>query len=154
MQHLETLWKVVNVAANVRDLAVDRKTYRYMTEPPFTCYLHTRAANVTVSRWQESALEIDAQFQAGFGWRVKDDQDEAGVYFVARRRAVVGGIGTAQFRLRIPSGCHLVLRLEHCSLQIEQAHGTYYIPADATNQPITLPAGLPPLPSTDDPQQI
>ena len=43
-------------------------------------------AEVRVSRWEFPRIEVTAQLQAPWGWRVESEQDDAGVYFVARRR--------------------------------------------------------------------
>lgn len=128
MQHLENLWKLVNVASSVRDIAVERKVYRYPVQPPVTLYLHLEATHITFERWQQPEIEIVTEFQAGFGWRIKADQDEYGVYIVAKRLAIVGALAQAKFTARIPQDTNLVLRLTNCTVTFNNLSGTYEMP--------------------------
>jgi hypothetical protein len=67
---------------------------------------------------------IAAQLQAAFGWRIASDQDGAGVYFVARRRPVVGGLSRALFRVNVPYETYLVLNLTSGRLVLDEVNGT------------------------------
>lgn len=95
MQHLDKLWKVINAAGTVRDLAQESKTLRFQVQPPITLYLHAEHATVIIHRHDEPVITVDTVLQAGFGWRLADDQDDAGVYLVAKRRTLVGGMSRA-----------------------------------------------------------
>ncbi|MCA9881567.1 MAG: hypothetical protein KC615_08090 [Anaerolineae bacterium] len=130
MQHLDNLWKIVNVASSVRDMAVERKTLRYTVEPPVTLYLHLQSAHITFEQWTQPIIEISSELQASFGWRLKADQDEYGVYFVAKRMAVVGNLAQAKIRALVPPQTNLVLRLEKCSLTMSNLSGTVELPSN------------------------
>lgn len=129
MQHLDNLWKIVNVASSVRDMAVERKTYRYTVAPPVTLYLHLQSAHITFEQWTQPTIEISAEFQASFGWRLKAEQDDYGVYFVAKPMAVVGSLAQAKIRAMIPARTNLVLRLEKCTLTLSNLSGTIELPS-------------------------
>jgi len=125
MQHLNTLWQLVNAASTVTELARHTQTYRFgVMSGPITLYLRAEQAEVQIARWGQPQVVITAQLQAAFGWRVASDQDEAGVYFVARRRPVVGGLSRALFRVSVPYNTFLVLKLDGGRLTLEAVHGT------------------------------
>lgn len=128
MQHLETLWKVINAAGTVRDIAQETKTLQFTVTSQTTFYLHVEYAAVTIAHHHATTIEVDAALQAGFGWRLHSDQDEAGVYVVAKRRAIVGGVSRGKFVIRIPHGTYLALRLEHCSLTLDEVNTTLQLP--------------------------
>jgi hypothetical protein len=128
MQRLNTLWQIANTAAQIADLARSSQVYRFNVESSATFYLHTASAEVSVTRWAEPVIEVEAVLQAPFGWRVESDQDDAGVYFVARRRAVVGGIAGATFRVHVPETAYLVLKLDSVRLSLESVSGSIELP--------------------------
>jgi hypothetical protein len=129
MQHLNTLWQLVNAASTVSELARHTQTYRFgVMGGPITLYLRAEFAEVQIARWGQPQVTITAQLQAAFGWRIAADQDEAGVYFVARRRPVVGNLSRALFRVRVPHSTYLVLKLSNGRLVMEEVEGTLNIP--------------------------
>ncbi len=141
MQHLDTLWKVLGAASSVREMAQETRRYQFQVTPPLTFYLHTEAASVRVLRWSLPAIDIRAELQAGFGWRVQTDQDEAGVYLVAKRRPVVGSLARAQFSITVPDDTYLVLRLEDGALLLDNLDGTFHIPPQTPQTPLLLQSG-------------
>jgi hypothetical protein len=133
MQHLNMLWQLVNAASTVSELARQSQTYRFGVIGPITLYLRAENAVVQVSRWQQPMVEISAQLQAAFGWRIVTDQDEAGVYFVAKRRVVVGGLSRAVFRVNVPGDTYLILKLHNGHILLEDVDATLNIaPQDST----------------------
>jgi hypothetical protein len=129
MQHLNTLWHLAGTAAQVAELARRTQVYSFNAPPNATFYMHTAGAEVRVTRWDARKIEVFAQLQAQFGWRIETDQDDAGVYFVAHRRPVVGGLAGAAFTVSVPPDCHLMLRLDDCRLTLDGVQGTFEIPA-------------------------
>lgn len=143
MQHLDTFWKVINAASTVRDLAIDSRQYQFIVAPPVTFYLDAEMAAVRVVRWQLPKVEVQMELQAGFGWRVETDQDDVGVYIVAKRRPVVGNLARADFAVFIPEDTHLVLKLAESALLLNNLTGTYEIPPSETHDLLTLEPGEP-----------
>lgn len=129
MQHLEHLWKVVSLVGQVRDLAIENKRYQFTLGQPATFYVHVAYASVQITYHDQPDLIIDAQFQAGFGWRVQTDQDAAGVYLVGQRRAVVGGISHARFQVLLPANVYTVLRLENASYSVMDVTREVHLPS-------------------------
>jgi hypothetical protein len=128
MQHLSTLWKIANAASEVADLARSSESFQFAVEGDLTFYLHIDNAEVRVARWSQPRIEVEAHLQAPFGWRIETDQDEAGVYFVARRRPVVGGLSGATFAVTVPDSIFCTLKLENGRLTLEGVTGTIELP--------------------------
>jgi hypothetical protein len=123
MQHLNTLWKAVNAASTVSELARQTQTFLFAVNGPLSLYLQAEHCEVRISRWAQPKIEVQAQLQAAFGWRLVTDQDEAGVYLVARRRAVVGGLSSAAFSLWVRPDTDLILKLNDGRIVIEGVEG-------------------------------
>jgi hypothetical protein len=135
MQHLNTLWQAVNVASSVTELARQSQTYHFGVSGTVTFYLQAENAEVNVTRWNESKIEVTAQLQAAFGWRVATDQDEDGVYIVAHRRPVVGTLSRAKFSVFVPHDTFLIFKLNDGQVTLEHVSGTIHVPpmnADGT----------------------
>jgi hypothetical protein len=128
MQHLNTLSQVVGAASTVMEWARSSQTYSFHVKSGASCYVHIGGGEVRIARENIGQIEIAAKFQAPFGWRVAAEQDDAGVYFVALRRAIVGGIAHANFLIRIPHDAYLTLKLEHTRLALEDVSGVFELP--------------------------
>lgn len=128
MQHVGKLTQLAAVAATVSEIALKAQTHRFGAPGPLTLYAHIEAADVTVERRALPYLEVSAQLQAPFVWRVAFDQDEAGVYVVALRRALVGDLGGGSFRLIVRPDTYLQLRLDGCKLTMLDLHTTVELP--------------------------
>ena len=127
MQGLENLWKAVNIVSSVRDFAVESKTYQWDIAPPIT-FLHVEYADVTIKRHALPTIFAKVELQAGFGWQVATDQDQAGVYIVAKRKPVIGTIGRGKFYITLPHDIHVTLKLEHCQLTLDDLNTTLDLP--------------------------
>lgn len=128
MQHLNTLTQLVNAASTVAELTRSAQTYIYGVLAGATCYVHADGGEVRIARHDLPQIVISATLQAPFAWRVAAEQDEVGVYFVALRRPVVGGLAGANFVVTVPRDAHLTLRLEHARLAIDNVSGVIELP--------------------------
>lgn len=129
MQVYNTLRRVMETASAVKDMADANRTLVYPVNGPLTLYLQTEQAQVRVTRWTEPRIEIRMALQLSMGWRYAADQDEAGVYVVAVRRALVGGLARADFQLAAPPSVFLSLKLKDCALTLADVSGTVDLPA-------------------------
>jgi hypothetical protein len=125
---LTTLWQTVSAVSELSEIARRRQTYVFSTQGPVTFYLRAEQAEVRVTRWTQPRVEITVFLQAAFGWRVAADQDEAGVYLVARRRPLVGSLARALFEVAIPREAYLDLHLDDGRVVLESISGTLQIP--------------------------
>lgn len=128
MQHLGKMWQLVNAAGAVRDLTRHTKTYFFATPQPITFYLQTEEAVIQINRWARPMVEVTVKLQGSFGWRVLTDQDEVGVYMVAKRRAVVGSFSSALFEAYLPYTANVILQTQNCDLQINNLNGELQLP--------------------------
>lgn len=119
MQQLDQLWKLISIAGQMRDFAQESRSYRFAVGSPVTFYLHVEHSHVLLATHNVPEILVDASFQAGFGWRAQAEQDAAGVYFVARRRPLLGNMSRATLHVTTPPGTYIVLRLEHCAYTVK-----------------------------------
>lgn len=127
-QRLNTLWRAVNFAAELREMTRLRRTYVFNTAGPITFYLRAEKAHVHIARWHLPKVEVSLRLEGAFGWRMAADQDEAGVYVVAHRRRVLGGLSSALIAATVPHDAHLTLKLEDGQVTFEQVEGILQIP--------------------------
>lgn len=128
VDHLNTIWKAVNVASTVSEMARQSQTYHFPVSGPITLYLRAEQAEVRLTRWAKPEIEVTAQLQVAFGWKLVTDQDEAGVYIVAKRRALVGGFSSVIFSILAPPDTYLLLNLDESRVLLEHVDGTLHIP--------------------------
>lgn len=128
MRHLNTLWQIVNAASTIGELARHSQTFHFNVSGPITFYLQSENAQVQVFRWALARVEVTAQLQVPFGWRIATDQDDAGVYLVARRRMVVGAASSAVFNVTVPHDAFLLLKLANGRVILEHVDGVLHIP--------------------------
>jgi hypothetical protein len=126
------------VASTVTELARQASTYHFGVFGPVTFYLQTEHADVSITRWTQPKIEVQARLEAAFGWRVAADQDEAGVYVVARRRPLVGAVSRAAFSVFVPLDTYLILKLMACRAALESLDGTLHLPPPNADGQITL----------------
>ena len=126
--NFNTLKKLVDAASTVRDMAFERRTYHFKVTTPCALYLNTEYSHVQIIRHDAPEIIIETALQAGFGWRVQTDQDEAGVYIVAKRRVLVGEIASAQFTISLPQEVETILKLEHCALTLLNISTKLHLP--------------------------
>lgn len=139
MQKLNALWQLASAASAVRDMTQHTRTYHFAVKGAVTFYLRAENADVTVFRWARPMIEVTARLQGAFGWRILTDQDDAGVYIAAGRRAVVGGFSSARFEICVPHDTYLVLNLTGSSLTLQHLEGTLHVaPPDGAHSLITL----------------
>ena len=124
MERIETIWRLVNTAS---DLVYENKAYEFNITSPVTFYFDAQHAAVALARWQEPRITIRARLQAGFGWRIATEQDDAGVYVVAKRRTLVGGMAQAKFSVQVPHHTYCILKLQNGALALDDINGTLNI---------------------------
>ena len=66
--------------------------------------------------------------RAGFGWQLTTDQDDAGVYVVAKRKPVIGSIARGKFHFTLPQGVYISLKLTQCQLCLDDLTASLDLP--------------------------
>lgn len=128
MRHFDTIWKIISTASALRDIAIEKTHYQFQVQGRTTFYLDIESSDVIIHRHKLPQIDIEAQFQAAFGWRYQSEQDEAGVYVVARRRRVLAPLLRARVEVSLPQQTYLALRLSNCALTMTGLNGTLHVP--------------------------
>ena len=100
-------------------------------KPPVTVYVRASQSDVTVRREPGNRVELSANLRASFGWELAAEQDDAGVYIVAKRKPVVGAISTAAFALTVPPEANLVFHLTPGTIHLMAVDGKIGIPGSS-----------------------
>jgi hypothetical protein len=139
-KHLNTLWQVVNAASTVADFTRQSQTFTFPVNGPITVYLRAEQAEIRLVRWAQPKVDVFVQLQAAFGWRIATDQDADGVYVVAKRRMLVGGMSRATFTLTVPHDAYLILKLTESNLLVTDVNGTFHVPPKDSEGRLQLPS--------------
>jgi len=116
MRLRDNLRKALKLAGAARELAIDARRYNWEVASGATFYLQAEYADIRLARQDGQEISAKIELVAGFGWQLATDQDEAGVYIIARRKPLVGSIGRGKFDISLPADVHISLKLEHCLL--------------------------------------
>lgn len=127
------------------------ESFRQIFNVQLPCTVYVRAAHCSVevrrqpTERERARVELNATLRAAFGWEFSTDQDEAGVYIVAKRKPVVGALANARFSLIVPTGAHLVLHLTPGSVHLIDFDGKITLEGkpegDAADEPARLVQG-------------
>ena len=119
MRHLDSLWRAFNALSAARDLTLDTRRFQWQIQLPNTVYIQAEHARIRIAPHERMEVLAKIELQAPFGWQLAAEQDAAGVYIIARRKALIGKIGRGQFDIKMPRGLHLSLKLENCQLCLD-----------------------------------
>lgn len=100
----------------------------FPVRPPVTVFVRASQCQVTVHYHELDQVELHASLYAGFGMRLVVEQDEAGVYVVARRRRLLGLLSRCEFTLTVPIYCHLAFNLTPGTVRLQDLNGPLEIP--------------------------
>lgn len=127
------LRSVLSLSAEVAAAATAKQfRQRFSVQPPLTVYVRGSYVSVRVQRGAPQSVLLEADLHASFGWEFIADQDEAGVYIIARRKPLIGALSWATFDLTIPPYAHLALHLTPGSLHFSQFEGKLVVPAQTS----------------------
>lgn len=138
VQHWNTFRKLTSALSTVHDIAYETKRYTFTLTEPATFYLDAEQSEVNLRRWDKPIIQVDVRLQAGFGWRVLAEQDEAGVYVIAKRRPIVGTVSSGLFSVALPVDVDIVLKLNQGTVQLNDVSGMIEIPASSTDDQSTV----------------
>ncbi|NDJ59946.1 MAG: hypothetical protein GYB67_02410 [Chloroflexi bacterium] len=139
MQQINKLNELAQTVATLSSIVRRAQTYQFFLTRPATFYLDVEGAEVRLARHALPYIKVDVQLQMPFAWRLATDQDEYGVYIVARRRQVIGELGDAQFAVQVPHSTDVQLKLANVRLVFEEVSGAFALPPSAEPLQITAP---------------
>ena len=130
MARMANLRDALKLAGAARDLAVEKRRYSWDVTPPATFYLQAGHADIRLSQNDESRIDATIELRGGFAWQLAAEQDEAGVYIIARRKAVLGSLARLRIHAHLPPGLTISLKLHNCQLRLDDLHGELDFPPD------------------------
>lgn len=128
-RYLDRLNQIAAAAGTVAELTRSTMVYRFTVDSGAHLYLHTETSDVRVVRHDHPEIAITALLQPPFAWRIASEQDDAGVYFVALRKPLVGVVAIGKFEISAPRDSHLILKLEGVRLTLDSVSDTLDLPA-------------------------
>lgn len=131
MRHLGGLWQAVKLLSSARNLAIETRRFDWRVTPPSTFYLDAEYADIRLVTEEGGLISAKVEVPLGIGWQLATDQDEAGVYIVAKRKPVIGSISRAKFTVALPSALHISLKLAHCQLRLDDFSARLELPPSA-----------------------
>lgn len=102
----------------------------FNVQPPITVYVRASHCRITVCHQLESKVVLEANLYRAFGVELTAEQDDAGVYIVAKRKAVVGRVTRIDLTLTVPADSHLALHLTPGDVIFEAVDGTLELPVN------------------------
>ena len=96
---------------------------------PLTVYVRGSHCAVSVRRHDAPRVELEASLARSFGAELTAEQDEAGIYIVARRKPVVGAAARLELALTVPPDAHLALHLTPGDVSFLDVDGLAEFPA-------------------------
>lgn len=107
-----------------------RRSHRqiFSVSAPTTIYIRGSHCHVTVQRHADPKIILDANLHRAFGVELVAEQDDAGIYIVAKRKAIVGKITRTDLTLTIPSDSHLAFHLTPGEVTFANVDGMMELP--------------------------
>ena len=109
-------------------MAVDTRRYHWETAPGTTFFLQAEYADIRLVTHRRPEVLAKVELQAGFGWQWLAEQDEAGVYIIARRKQLIGSLGRSRFDITLPEYIHISLKLKQCKLCLDDLNTALDLP--------------------------
>jgi hypothetical protein len=119
----------LNTAADIIPIT-DTHTYMqvFSVTKPLTVYVRASHCRVTICRKASDRVILQAQMYRSFGLEFATEQDDVGVYIVAKRKPVVGTLSRAEFTLTVPFESHLVFNLTPGEVLLLDVDGLVELP--------------------------
>ncbi len=128
MRHLGNLWKAANLLNAARELAVETERFQWDITTPNTLFVQAEQSNIRLALHDQPQILAKVELRAGFGWQLTTDQDDAGVYIVAKRKPVIGSIARGKFHFTLPRGVYISLKLTQCQLCFDDLTASLDLP--------------------------
>lgn len=116
MPKLDNIWKAFRIVGAARELAIETRRFNWPVAAGTTFFPQAEYADIHLVAHERPEIQARVELQAGFGWQLVTDQDEAGVYVIARRKALIGSISRAKFEIKLPQQTHVSLKLKNCQV--------------------------------------
>ena len=128
MRMLDKAWKAFKLVGVARELVIETRRFSWDVAAGTTFFLQAEYADIRLVAHERHEILAKVELQAGFGWQLVTDQDEAGVYIIARRKPLIGSIGRGRFDNTLPADVHVSLKLEHCQVCLDDLNSALDLP--------------------------
>ncbi len=135
MSRTDRLWRAFKLLGAAWDLTVQKRRYQWDVRSPNTLFLQAENADIRLAPHDKSQILATIELRGGIGWQLTTEQDKAGVYIIARRKALIGSIARGKFTLWLPRGLHISLRLTACQLRLDDLHASIDFAPDLYESP-------------------
>lgn len=140
--HMLSIMRQVSSAAGaLKEITDETKRYVFQVSAPPVVYVQVAGAAVRLRRWDQPQVELTVRLVLPVGWRMATEQDEVGVYVVAHRRRMIGGLSGGTFEVVAPHSAHVILNLDDCAVHLGNVSGTLELPPSAPGAPLSSQAG-------------
>lgn len=127
-QTLRKAWRALEIIGAARDLAIETRRFSWDAPAGRTFFLQAEHADIRLATHEQGTIFAKIELRAGFGWQLVTDHDEAGVYIIARRKALIGNVARARFDITLPADLHVSLKLEHCQVSLVNVNAALDLP--------------------------
>lgn len=128
MRLRDNAWKALKLVGAARELAIETRRFHWEVAPGSTFFLQAEHADIRLVTHHRSEVLAKVELQAGFSWQLLSEQDEAGVYIIARRKPLIGSIGRSRFDIAIPEDIHISFKLDQCKLCLDDLNTSLDLP--------------------------
>lgn len=128
MRLLDNAWKALKLVGAARELAIETRRFNWELAPGNTFFLQAEYADISLRTHHRREVMAKVELQAGFGWQLLTEQDEAGVYIIARRKPLIGSIGRSRFDITVPDDIHISFKLDHCKVCLDDLNTSLDLP--------------------------
>lgn len=132
MRLLDNAWKALKLVGAARELAIETRRFNWDVAPGSTFFLQAEHADVRLVTHGRPEVLAKVELQAGFGWQLVTEHDEAGVYIIARRKPLIGSIGRSRFDITVPDDIHISVKLDQCMLCLDDLNISLDLPPFAS----------------------
>lgn len=112
-----------SVGAAADQLGRDSFRQVFTVTPPVTVYVYAAHSRVTIRRRAGNQVELEATMRGAFGMNLAIDQDDAGIYIVAKRKPVAGALAWIDFTLSVPPEARILAHLTPGRLVLNDIDG-------------------------------
>lgn len=127
MRYLKHLDKLLALAEGVRQWSQIEAARHFNVTLPCAVYVDVGDAPLTLVAHEELVVSVEAQLPRGAGWQWRTEQDEAGVYVVAKRAAFAPLALKPRFVIALPSRATLMLNLAQSSVELKNMQGVVQV---------------------------
>lgn len=128
MRRLGKIWQAAQLLNSARELAVETQRFQWDIATPSTLFVQAEQSDIRLAWRDQPQILAKVELRAGFGWQLTTDQDEAGVYVVARRKPLIGGISRGKFHFTLPQDVYISLSLRQCQLRFDDLTASLDLP--------------------------